>query len=893
MFYKSARKLFVFASLSMLAVILSSCGMWRNFTTYFNTYYNAKTLFDRTEEAILSQRKDIFAFREDVTNSSNRLGGSLGSQNTNQFSGNVNQNSFQNQNNPQFNNQNNQFNNQNNQFNNQNNSQFANQQSNQSSFSSQQGKSSLGSGQFGPDLTKVVEKCSKILQYDKESAYFTDALFIIGKAFYYQQEYASAQRKFLELAGLGKTKYSLVNNLWLAKTYLQLRSFDEGLKLIEDVKAEALKEDDKDVYKDACITKISFYVFREDYRDAIEECKSLLNVSIDDETSALVSYEMGKIYLEMKDNSNALDAFAGVQKYSPTFEVEYESRMEHAKLLKALNKIDESEAELNTLRSMGKFRNYLDEILVELGNIYYDKNEIKPAIELFREVDSTYKAKPTAGLADHKLGEIYEKKYRDYDSSYKYYIKSVSLLQDKDLRNQTNDKVKNIDRYRQYKTTINKDLEDLGYVENPGKFDRDSVDYDVAYRQYLDENKKLIEQQQQANSGQGGLRNQQDQFGGQQQFQQQPVNPRVKKKDEKDMTVSELIAAGKLKKPVRPKISADSIKSILSEDYYGLGSLFFSELEVPDSAYFYFHKILSDFASKPVAVKTMFAMGTYYETRNDTTKADSLFKYIYDNYPKDPLRKAVVEKIGLDKKEGTQTVEQETDDPAKKIYLQGEKLYYDKKYKEALDVFNGIYNNYPKSDYAPKSIYYVGMIYENNLLNNDSAAVAYGKLINDFKKSPLLALVTDKYNNYEAEQKRLMEEKDKKEIKSTQPVSKDSTGTENKQANGSGVKTDQGNTAQPSVQNLKKDSVNTAKAQEKSEIKNAQKSTASPVNDKKELTGHENANDEKSNRALNHPAAEADSVKKAFEARRKIILDEDKKPAAPPDTVQTKKEIPK
>ena len=92
------------------------------------------------------------------------------------------------------------------------------------------------------DLTKVIEKCSKILQYDRESSYFDDALFITGKAFYYQAEYARAQRKFLELAGVPETEYALENKLWLAKTYLQLRSFDEGLKLLEEVKNTSFQE---------------------------------------------------------------------------------------------------------------------------------------------------------------------------------------------------------------------------------------------------------------------------------------------------------------------------------------------------------------------------------------------------------------------------------------------------------------------------------------------------------------------------------------------------------------------------------------------------------------------------------------------------------------------------
>ena len=173
----SNKKLFIPAILSVL-LFLNGCGVWTDFTTYFNTYYNARTLFDRTEADILKLKKDPFEFREDIRPI---------------------------------------------------------QQPAATIQVPRQGQTAtqpVSSTQLKQDLTKVIEKCSKILQFYKESSYVDDALFMTGKAFYYQQEYASAQRKFLELAAIPESEYKLENKLWLAKTYLQLRSFEEGLESI-------------------------------------------------------------------------------------------------------------------------------------------------------------------------------------------------------------------------------------------------------------------------------------------------------------------------------------------------------------------------------------------------------------------------------------------------------------------------------------------------------------------------------------------------------------------------------------------------------------------------------------------------------------------------------------
>lgn len=722
MFYKKTKKLFTLASLLIVTTLLSSCGIWTDFTTYFNTYYNAKTLFDRTEEEILKQKKDIFVFRDDKQTNTQ-----FGTQPAAQYG-----------------------------------AQYGSQP--QTQYGAQPGVQISGS--LSQDLTKVIEKCSKILQYEKNSSYFPDALFMTGKAFYYQQEYARAQRKFVELAGLGQTKYSLENKLWLAKTDLQLRSFEEGLKLIDEVKTEALENGDEEMFNNASITKISFHIFREEFNLAIDECNNYLSVSSDDEISALVSFQLGKIYMRLNDKQNALNAFASVRKYAPTFDIEFQSRLEYARLLKELKRIDDSEASLNELRYQSKFKNYLDQVLVELGKIYLDKDLIRPAVEIFREVDSTYKMNPSAGIAQIKLGEIYQKKIMDYDSSYKYYIKAASSLAPQELKLEAGRRSKDFDRYFGLKNELKELNLKLEYINNPTRFVQDSLDYDIAYRQYLDEMRRLSEGQTNPagfNLGREGADPSLQQKQALQQNQQKG----------KQTSLSRLIAQGKYKKPERPKISADSVQTIISQNLYNTGSLFFSELEEPDSAFIFFKKILDDYPDKRVKVKTMYALATYYETVNDTVKADSLFKFIYDNFEKDPLRNAAAHKLGLIKEEDKAAADK-INDPAEKFYVEAEEKYYKKKYEEAIDSFRNIYKNFSKSPFAPKSIYYIGMIYENDLKMYDSAAVAYEILTKDFVQFPLTGKVFAKYTEYKNEKERIKREAEakQKEIEEKQKEAK-------------------------------------------------------------------------------------------------------------------------
>ena len=108
--------------LIVLIALVSGCGAWDNFTTYFNVYYNAKDNFNKALDEIEKEKKkekELFQFKQKpVTNVAKQ------------------------------------------------------------------------------SLDNVIQKCSNILQFSKESSFVDDALFMIGVAYYYKQNYSRGLRKF-------------------------------------------------------------------------------------------------------------------------------------------------------------------------------------------------------------------------------------------------------------------------------------------------------------------------------------------------------------------------------------------------------------------------------------------------------------------------------------------------------------------------------------------------------------------------------------------------------------------------------------------------------------------------------------------------------------------------
>ncbi len=575
-------------------------------------------------------------------------------------------------------------------------------------------------------FNNVVKNLSDILQHHPKSKYANLSLLMLGKVFYYQKNFPKAERKFKELASKGKTDLYLENLLWLAKTELQMRKFDDGLKALQVVKQKASEEGNLKLLTDAYISEIAFYVFRENYNSAIVDAKAIFNVTDDDETKALLAYETGKLYKKIGRYDEASVWFAKVLDYSPDFETEFRSKLEYAKMQRELGEFDKSEELLLSLIDDDKFNDYRDEVDEELGQLYFKMGEIGEAIYQFSLVDSLYKGKKTGGEAKYMLGNIMDNIYHNYDSAYTYYQSVGKTKADDKLKLATRKRLNVLDSYFKASKNQKKYFKKYLYATDPEAFKKDSI----AYQDYL-----LLNKMKEAK---------QDSLA-------KKDSSKVDKSKAENLTIEERMAlfkkkeredAKKMVEPTHPKLSADSLKSLLSEAYLRKGNLFFSELDVLDSAYSYYSKIVDDFDSTRYDPNAYYNLGAYYLTVGDTVKGDSLFKYVVEKYPFSPLAEAAAKKLGIIR-------EVTNNDPAQKEYLKAETKMDSSQYSEALRILKRIHSKFPKSPVVPQSYYTVGWIYENIILNPDSAYTYYKKLTTDYRTTEYARTANPKVKAWE------------------------------------------------------------------------------------------------------------------------------------------------
>jgi len=713
--------------LLLLLILLAGCSTWDNFTTYFNLYYNASELFEKAEKQINEQKRDIFSTAPSTIPPA-----------------------------------------------------------------------------ANADFQKVIEKCSNILQFSPNSSYIDDALMMLGKSFYYQKNYLKSRRQFEELITKEpNSDYILEAQLWTGKCDMRLRNYQDGIIILKDVRKKALEEGEDQIVQAAFIEEVVYYKAEEDYASAIQTANEFLAVSDDSEINAIVWNEVGNLNMEIEDYETAVKAYQNVFEFSPDFDLEVTAKLNLGKALREVGENEQALTLFEDMRTEDKYEQEYSEIDLEIGITEASLHNYEEAITQLTIVDTTYKNSPNSSIAKYEIAYVYEYGLKQLDSAAVYYKKAaISQLPAEYIR-PAKDKDRLFSRYISIRKNLNNFDKQYYYLQNPEEFKKDSSLY---VQDSLEIAKQLedVQELQEIWSSLGEINSGEEDTTGFYQdsikvvdtlitnlrdslefvnrdsvfywirnpeakdslivaqfdsmFTNKIFDPEAKQKLEQERRQREMLANQlnaslpdtikfKNNPPKWPKISEDSLKTLIAKNQLDLGNLFLSEFDMPDSAYKYYYSNLTDYSNNSFYAPSLFAMGSYYLTVDDKQSADSLFTIIYDDYKNESIVNAAavqLEKplIDLDY------------DPALEKYTEAEKLIFEGDYSSALFQLEKIPEEFPKSDIAPKAIYASGWIEENELNDPDAAVEYYDTLIAKYPASEYVRIVAPKISLYKQEKRK-------------------------------------------------------------------------------------------------------------------------------------------
>ena len=303
---------------------------------------------------------------------------------------------------------------------------------------------------------KAIDKASKVLEeYPKEKKWHDDAVFLMGRAYYYKAEYEKAIRTFKRLQQeFPGSPFVPESYLYVGRSYLQTGSLDKAEETFTFI---VEKYPQLNINQDISLLIVDVAIAREGRSMAID----LL-----EKTSASVKSREKKIDLIIKTAHLAMD-LKQFDKAIRLFEncprskkrPEQMFRIDHglAVCFEAKDSLEQALGVVTAMLNNKIYLSHMSEILLQKASLLKKLGKIDEAIETYRSITKTDSTNEAAGTAWFELGTIYQKKKADYVKAKECFTKASTIAKDTTIRNEAMQKIKSIDTlafYRAMKDTV-------------------------------------------------------------------------------------------------------------------------------------------------------------------------------------------------------------------------------------------------------------------------------------------------------------------------------------------------------------------------------------------------------------------------------------------------------
>ena len=531
-------------------------------------------------------------------------------------------------------------------------------------------------------LNQVIDKCSNILAFHPSSTYVDDALFLIGKSFYYEGEYVKADRKFAEMiVQYPASDLHMEAELWFVRCKEKLAKLPDALTAADTLMADARATEEREYEVEGRLLAAGVLRRMGQPDRAAEMLAFALERTQSVEQRERIETALGDLHAGIGADSAAIGDYHAAAEIADDIYDSYYANLREAIALRTVGSLRESRLLLERMRGDFRYKEWSLSVLVELGNTLVAEGKTAEAVDAYRLVDTAQVRNEYCARAAFELARLNERSLHDYAEARRYYGR---VLQTPLPRLVEESRRKSVAFGRYFETFRKWNVLDSLY-----RFQSDTL--------------RAVAQRDSVTTPRDTVRR---------------VN----------IPVIQTIP-----------LTADSVRRAHSIWAQDLGDVFYAELEVPDSAMFWYLRSLQDETDSIRAPRVLYILAELARTnpKQGYVPADERYRQLVEQYPASDYASAARRLMGK------QTTDNSAD-PAEALYREGEALLDSAKYRPAIDRLRRIASRYPGSAYVPKSEFAVAWLYEHRLEQPDSALEGYRRIVAAYPRSVFVPVAARK-----------------------------------------------------------------------------------------------------------------------------------------------------
>lgn len=582
-----------------------------------------------------------------------------------------------------------------------------------------------------------IEKNSKVLSFYPNSKWVDDALMMIGKAYYYMDDDVRSERKFLELAVQFPTSDRIPESqLWHAKSLMRQKKFDAGIKKFEEILSKGSEIGDE-ISGEAAYELAQYYFTINNFVDAIKFYTIAVDLVSENELRTQIYFQVGKSHAALEQYDLAEKAYINAEEYSPLYSLIFQSQLQQIKMHAFQKNYTKALDELNDMLGDTKNTEFFSIVHFEIATVLGMQGKIMESIERYRYVDTAFARTDEAARSYFAIAKYYETDEINYDSARVLYNKARAEFPSSEINKEATLKAEIFNKY----STLIFDFSKFDSLYLNALFVKAQLDSGVSLLRdtvvVMKDTVSIVREDEKLKK----------------------MTKPGRQESKKDSV--QIIDSTKIKESINRELLQakliDSLQRSIVRTKFELAGLFYLEIQNLDSALFWFNNIVKHNPKSEFAPRAFYTIAEIYRGMKQQPKniLDSIYTIIVDQYPVSLYANEARKNLGI-------PIIEAKKDTAMELFERAELLAEEKKYEQAISIYNKITDQYLTSLLSAKALYAAGWHYENSLLKNDSAISVYRRLLAKFPASQFAGTVRPKVTEIDNELKRIAEEKQRK-----------------------------------------------------------------------------------------------------------------------------------
>lgn len=551
------------------------------------------------------------------------------------------------------------------------------------------------------EFKKTIEKGADILRDHPESKWVDDAILLIGKSYFYQTQYFSAEQKFNELA-IATENDNLRQQavIWRGRTLLEMNRLTEAVDYLQkEINTDYGWNSRNLAFARAVLAEV--YVLLQEWEAAIVQLQLSAGELRNRTENAKAYFLLGQLLEQENRPLEAGAAFQNVIKTQPDYSILFQGQLKFATIARDNGSYKEALKIFEKMLRDDKNFDIVADLRYEYGRTLQLMGKIEDAQEQYEQL--LYRAikqptKETRAKTYYAQGEIARDVYMDYNLAAMYFDSSATRGADINKLPEDFDAAElseSFGRYVELRSEIH-EMDSLMWLSTLNEDELNAVIEKLVEQKQRELEKLLKEQEEASNTFSTGLQEGSSNENGagseeygflnfknptlvastQQNFYaiwgRRPLADHWRRSafltqngsEDEDASGEEGVE-GEVRtfQVSRESISLDDIpfeaeqktemRLKMAEKRYEMGNLFYLSIGIPDSASSYYREIVSDFSETEVVPRTLYTLSELSRLQNDDIEAENWAKILVERYPGTSLASKVATNYGLQIKENT------------------------------------------------------------------------------------------------------------------------------------------------------------------------------------------------------------------------------------------------